>query len=80
MQGAPKKTSGRSYSQVRPVARHFVCGKGCIRGAILKCLKILIGGAELLGRNCQRDGKNYGVRKTDGLLRGGQVMRLDPWR
>jgi hypothetical protein len=25
MQGAPKKTSGRSYSQVRPVARHFVC-------------------------------------------------------
>jgi len=27
MQGAPKKTSGRSYSQVRPVARHFVCPK-----------------------------------------------------
>ena len=36
MQGAPKKTSGRSYSQVRPVARHFVCIKGCIPGAILK--------------------------------------------
>jgi hypothetical protein len=27
MQGAPKKTSGRSSSQVRPVARHFVCRK-----------------------------------------------------
>jgi hypothetical protein len=25
MQGAPKKTSGRSYSLERPVARHFVC-------------------------------------------------------
>jgi hypothetical protein len=24
MQGAPKKTSGRSYSPERPVARHFV--------------------------------------------------------
>ena len=40
MQGAPKKTSGRSYSQVRPVARHFVCYRGCIPGAILKWLKI----------------------------------------
>jgi hypothetical protein len=25
MQGALKKTSGRSYSLERPVARHFVC-------------------------------------------------------
>jgi hypothetical protein len=33
MQGAPKKTSGRSYSQVRPVARHFVCEGNSIRWA-----------------------------------------------
>jgi hypothetical protein len=80
MQGAPKKTSGRSYSQVRPVARHFVCWEGCIPGAILKWLKILRGGAELLGRNCQRDGKNYEVSKMGRLVRMRSVMRLDPWR
>jgi len=41
MQGAPKKTSGRSYSQVRPVARHFVCQENSTLLAICKWLKIL---------------------------------------
>ena len=36
--GALKKTSGRSYSLERPVARHFVCPSLLqIRGHTLKC-------------------------------------------
>ena len=38
--GRLEKTSGRSYSQVRPIARHFVWLEKCTQLAICKSLKM----------------------------------------
>jgi hypothetical protein len=58
-QGALKKTSGRSYSRERPVARHFVCQFCSIPTATLKLLKINQRKILFPGRNFRATGKNY---------------------
>jgi len=58
-QGAPKKTSGRSYSLERPVARHFVCQVLEHAACRAQTLQNKSGQFFLPGRNCHATGKNY---------------------
>src|SRR5450631_4809105 len=62
MQGAPKKTSGRSYSQVRPIARHFVWRREEHPSCHSQVIENSVGRDNRLGRNCRLPGKNYWQR------------------
>ncbi len=58
MQGAPKKTSGRSYSLERPVARHFVCFSILQASCRPQTLENKGCGISPYGRNCHAGRKD----------------------
>jgi len=63
--GRPRKPLAEVILKCAPLRATSSATKGCIPGAILKCLKILMGSAEAPGRNCRQAGKNYEVSNPE---------------